>query len=285
MSLNNLRIAEMGRSFKDKMQIDVLEQKEYFLRFAIRGITPAAANALRRTMMTEVPTLAIDDVIFIENSSVVFDEQISHRLGLMPLKTDLSSYSLPELCSCEGQGCTGCEVSLTLEKESNEDLDTVYSGDLISQDPSTSPVYDKIPILQLSRGQKILVEAIARLGIGKDHAKFQPTSSVGYKYFPRVIVIPENCTLCWDCVKACPVKIIKESDTEIKVIDMDKCILCSQCEDICEVDAIRVETSGDDFIFNLESTGSLTPRQILIESVNILKKKAEELASKIQELE
>lgn len=267
------------------MEIDVLEQRDNFLRFIIRGITPAAANAIRRTAMAEVPTMAIDDVIFIDNSSVMFDEQIAHRLGMIPIKTDLTSYSLSEDCSCGGQGCTGCEVSFTLEKEATSDLEMVYSGDLVSQDPAVGAVIEKIPILQLARGQKILVEAIARLGRGIDHAKFQAISGVGYKYLPHVVVIPENCTLCWDCTKACPVNIIEEGDTEVRVIDMDKCILCSQCEDICEVDAIRIETTGDEFLFNLESSGSLTAREILIEAVNILKRKAEELTAKIRELE
>lgn len=275
----------MVGGFLDKMEIEVLEQRENHLRFIIRGVTPAAANALRRTALADVPSMAIDDVIFIDNSSVLFDEQIAHRLGMLPIKTDLTAYSLPDECTCGGQGCTSCEVSLTLEKEATSELETVYSGDLVSQDPAIGSVEDKIPILELSRGQKILVEAIARLGRGVDHAKFQPVSSVGYKYMPHVIVIPENCTLCWDCTKVCPVNIIKEGSTEVKVIDLDKCILCSQCEDICEVDAIRVEPKGDEFLFNLESSGSLTPREILVEAVNILKKKAEELTAKIRDLE
>ncbi|MFX0114865.1 MAG: DNA-directed RNA polymerase subunit D [Candidatus Hodarchaeota archaeon] len=267
------------------MEFEVLEQRENYLRFVIRGITPAAANALRRVALSEVPTMAIDDVIFIDNSSVMFDEQISHRLAMLPIRTDLSAYSLTENCTCDGQGCTGCEVSFTLEKEATAELETVYSGDLVSQDPAIGAVVDNVPLLELSRGQKILVEAIARLGLGRDHAKFQPVSSIGYKYLPRVIVVPENCTLCWDCTKVCPVNIIKEGDTAVKVIDMDKCILCSQCEDICEVDAIRIDLKEDEFLFNLESSGSLTPRQILVEAINILKKKAEELTAKIRELE
>jgi len=267
------------------MQIEVLKQKENYLRFIIRDITPAAANGLRRTMIAEVPTMAIDDVIFIDNSSVMFDEQIAHRLGMLPIRTDLTAYNLQEDCTCGGQGCTACEVSFTLEKEATNDLETVYSGDIVSQDPAIGPVQEKIPLLKLALGQKILLEAIARLGKGRDHAKFQPCSTVGYKYLPCVIVVSENCTLCEDCINVCPVNIIKKGDTEVKIVDMDKCILCSQCEDICEVDAIRIETLGNEFLFNLESSGSLSPRQILVEAVKILKRKAEKLTATIQELE
>ena len=68
-------------------------------RFTISGATPAFANALRRSMIGEVPTLAIEDVRIYDNTSVLFDEILAHRLGLVPIKTDLSQFVPRSKCT------------------------------------------------------------------------------------------------------------------------------------------------------------------------------------------
>jgi DNA-directed RNA polymerase subunit D len=121
--------------------------------------------------------MAIDDVVILENSSVMFDELVSHRLGLIPLKTDLGRYNLPEDCDCKNAlGCSKCRVLLVLDAEATDRTRTVNSGDLISEDPESKPVSDSIPIVKLAPGQKIKLEAYARLGKGSEHAKWQPTA-------------------------------------------------------------------------------------------------------------
>ncbi len=137
----------------------------------------AYANAIRRVAISQVPSMAIDDVVILENSSVMFDELVSHRLGLIPLKTNLDRYNLPEDCDCKNAlGCPKCRVLLVLDAEATDRVRTVMSGDLISEDPDSKPVSDNIPIVKLAPGQKIKLEAYARLGRGSEHAKWQPTS-------------------------------------------------------------------------------------------------------------
>lgn len=122
--------------------------------------------------------MAIDDVVILENSSVMFDELVAHRLGLIPLKTDLNRYNLPEECDCKNPlGCQKCRVLLVLDAEANDKVRTVNSSDLVSEDPDTKPIADNVPIVKLAPGQKIKLEAYARLGKGSEHATWQPASA------------------------------------------------------------------------------------------------------------
>src|SRR3972149_1595116 len=97
------------------MKVEILKQSENEVMFIVEGIGPALANAIRRAAMFEVPTLAIEDVYFNQNSSVLYDEIVAHRLGLIPLKTDLKSYNLPAECTCKGKLCAKCSVKGVLK--------------------------------------------------------------------------------------------------------------------------------------------------------------------------
>ncbi|MFB3889036.1 MAG: DNA-directed RNA polymerase subunit D, partial [Candidatus Bathyarchaeia archaeon] len=157
------------------MKIEVLEKDATNLRVVVREADVPLMNALRRIALAEVPSMAIDEVVMIENSSILQDEMIAHRLGLIPLKTDLDTYNLPEECECKSEfGCPQCRVTLTLNAESAEGTRVVYSGELVSENPSVVPVTEKVPIMKLAKGQKLKLEAYARLGRGKVHAKWQP---------------------------------------------------------------------------------------------------------------
>lgn len=160
------------------MKIKILEKGKEEIKFEISKINTAFANALRRTMMMEVPTLAIEDVYFRSNDSALFDEIIAHRLGLMPLKFQPKFFNKKDECSCEGEGCINCQVVFVLDKTGPC---TVYSGDLKSTNPDIKPLYDNIPILKLEKEQKIALEAIAILGIGKEHVKWK-ASITFYEY-------------------------------------------------------------------------------------------------------
>ena len=135
-------------------------------------------NAIRRIAISEVPTLAIDDVVILENSSVMHDEAVAHRLGLIPLRTGLDRFVMPQDCDCKSTlGCSKCRVLLVLDSEAMEKTKIVTSGELLSEDELVKPVSKDIPIVVLAPAQKLKFEAYARLGIGKDHAKWQPTSA------------------------------------------------------------------------------------------------------------
>jgi DNA-directed RNA polymerase subunit D len=160
------------------VSIDVIESDPSHLRIRLKGIDRAYANAIRRIAISQVPTMAIDDVVILENSSVMFDELLAHRLGLIPLRTDLDRFNLPEDCDCKSTlGCPKCRVLLVLDAEASDKIKTVTSGDLVSEDPETNAISDAIPIVKLAPGQKVKLEAYARLGKGSEHAKWQATSA------------------------------------------------------------------------------------------------------------
>ena len=167
------------------MDIKLLSKELETLRFVLSDVSPGFANALRRIMISEVPVMAIDDVMILENNSVMYDEILAHRLGLIPVTTD-QSYNLPEDCTCKSElGCERCRASFSMEVEASDPVEVVYSSHLRPENPDVRPVADKIPIVKLVQGQKVKLEAYARLGRGRIHAKWQPVSACTYSYDPK----------------------------------------------------------------------------------------------------
>jgi len=134
------------------LKLKIIEQKENRVKFDITGINTQLANALRRTIISGIPVLAVERVKFLENSSVMHDEVLAHRIGLIPLKTDKGT---PEI--------------VTLSLDTVKGPGTVYAKDL---NPGLA-VYGKIPLVSLDEGQELKFEAEAILGTARDHVKWQ----------------------------------------------------------------------------------------------------------------
>jgi DNA-directed RNA polymerase subunit D len=267
------------------VKIEVLEKDEAIIRLVIKEVDVPLMNALRRIALAEVPSMAIDEVVMIENSSILQDEIIAHRLGLTPLKTDLDSYNLPEECECKSEfGCNLCRVTLTMDAESNEGTRVVYSGELVSENPEIIPVSDKIPLIKLAKGQKLKLEAYARLGKGKNHAKWQPVSVCAYKYFPKIEVPSKQCKDCAKCVDICPKNVLAMKENKVEVRDLLACNLCMDCVEACpqKPPAIKVEWEKNAFIMNIESTGALPPERIIQEATKILDKQLKEFKKQLK---
>lgn len=266
------------------MEIKVVEEKENVLRFLLSGTNHTYANALRRAMIAEVPAMAVDDVIIVENTSVLYDEMIAHRLGLIPLKTDLDAYVLPEECDCKSElGCSKCRASFTLEAEAVGEPVMVYSSDL-KPEGEVTPVSGNIPIVKLGPAQRLRLELYARLGRGVEHAKWQPVSACAYKYLPKVSLNPDNLANPEEVIRICPTDVYAH-DPERRIVVRDElaCTLCMDCvEKAVPVDGKKVfpvKIEGDDtaFLFYVESTGALAPRRIVSEAAKVLDKKASSL--------
>lgn len=240
------------------------------LSFLVTGITATIANTIRRMILEEVPTMAIEDLEIRENDSALYDEIIAHRLGLIPLSTDLASYTLPSECKCKGKGCARCQLKMSFSSKGNE---MAYAGDIKSKDSKVKPVYPKIPIVKLLKGQKLEFEATAVLGQGKDHAKWTP-GLVYYMAYPSIEITGKSAN-CEKAAKICPVHVFDLKDGKLHVNEKNllKCHLCKACEDACE--GVTVSGSKTDFIFTIESWGQLDPRDMIKEAADMLAKKCE----------
>jgi DNA-directed RNA polymerase subunit D len=267
------------------VKIEVLEKNDINLRIVVRDADVPLMNALRRLALAEVPCMAIEEVVMIENSSILQDEIIAHGLGLTPLKTDLDAYNLPEDCECKSEfGCAQCRVTLTLDAEAKDETRTVYSGEIVSENPEIVPVSDKIPIIKLAKNQKLKLEAYARLGIGKTHAKWQPVSMCAYKYYPKVTPPTEKCKDCSKCVDICPKKVLTIKDEKVEVRDLLACNLCMDCVDACpkKPAALGVDWEKNAFVMSIESTGALPPERVLREATKLLGKQLNEFEEQIK---
>ena len=268
------------------MQIKILEKSERSIEVLIEEIPLPIINAIRRYAMTQVPTMAIDEVLVMVNTSSLFDEILAHRLGLIPLKSDeaIEKYRSPEECAectAYARGCENCFAYLRLEAAAENDSITVYSGDIVSDDPDVAPVYKNIPIVVLAPGQRLVIEMRARLGRGIEHIKWSPVTVATNRYVAKININKSRCDLCKRCIEICPRKIFYVENNEIKIRNELDCIICRQCERICPKDAITLSWYENKYILRLESTGALKPTRILTESINMLIKKLDELHEQI----
>ncbi|MGM0509714.1 MAG: DNA-directed RNA polymerase subunit D [Thermoplasmatota archaeon] len=279
------------------MKIELEDMQERKAKIVLSEANPTLANALRRVVIADVPKLAIEDVEFhlgtigsetedkeYESSTPLFDEIIAHRLGLIPIPTDLELFNYRDECEeCGGEGCPNCTVIYSLNKKGPC---TVYSGDLNPVGESNLRVVDDlIPIVKLTDEQALLIYATAELGTAKDHAKWQPTSGVGYKYYPEIEVDMDKCDTCGECIDICPQDIFEEKDGKIKLNDIESCTMCNSCIEECEPGAIEVNGREDKFIFRYETDGSLTAEQVLKEGLKVLQGKLDHFIELVEDIE
>ena len=145
------------------MSLEIISENEQKVSVKIKGVPIQYANALRRICLNGVPIYAVESVDVLENSSVLADEGIAHRVGLIPLKTDLDASK---------DGNENDKIMLTLDSGISDVTRTILSGDFKSQDSSVIPTSNDIPIVSLAPGQSLKIEAYARLGKGTEHAKW-----------------------------------------------------------------------------------------------------------------
>lgn len=253
------------------------DKKQGQIFFVLKDTDEAFVNVLRRYAIGEVPTLAVEDVEFHDNSSAFYDEIIAHRLGLIPIKTDLKSYNLSQDCSCQGAGCAKCQLKITL-KTGKRGL--VLASDAKSADPKCKFVYPDMPVVKLLAKQKLELEAVAVLGQGKNHAKW----SAGLAYYKKVPLIQLDEKKLSDEDK----KKLNRHDKEVFELsgnklkfNQDKLLSSTHyeaCLEILEKAGIKIEDTPGDFAFHLESWGQHDCKQILNTAADLFIQQLDEFA-------
>ena len=235
----------------------IVEKTENQIAFTA-DIDESLANAIRR-YVSEVPTLAIDEVEIFKNDSPLYDETIAHRMGLIPLKmekgiTDKSQITLKLVASDEG---------------------FVYSGKL---EGNAKIVYEKIPITSLNKGQELEIVATAKLGKGNEHSKFSP----GLMFYRHVLEITLDKSLSEKVKRLCPTAEIKEKGDKMIIIDDKRKDVADICEGIAEKAKKKAETKPTgDLLITVESFGQMVPEEIFKKSIDVIRKDLAEMEKKI----
>ena len=245
------------------MEIKLLDNKseEKKMSFMIKGSNATFANLIRRYIIEKVHTMAIEEIEFKDNSSALYDEVVAHRLGLIPLSTDLKSYFPIKNCKCDGKGCNRCTLKLTLKAEGPG---IVKASEIKSKDPKVKPVFGDMPVVKLLKDQKIELLATAVLGQGTDHVKFSP--GLSYYQFKPSVVIEKNPSNAQAVADSCSVNVFDVKDGKLS-INKDhemKCHLCNQCMEVADPNGSVKITKGSDIIFNIESWGQLGCKEMVL---------------------
>lgn len=287
------------KNFVNKFRVVIVRMNNEEMEFDLIGIQPAFANAFRRLMLSEVPSMAIEKVMIKNNTSIIQDEVLAHRLGLIPLKADPRLFEYRPEDATEGTEFNTLEFSLKVKCVNNklqpkdsfraEDLyenHSVYSSQIkwnplgnqasIHKEADVGPVHGKILISKMRPGHELDLNLVAVKGIGKDHAKFSPVATASYRLLPEVTLTREvrgsEASLLQSCFSPGVINVDSEGRAYVKDARYDTCSRNVYRYDEIK-DAVILSRVSDHFIFNVESVGAMPPNVIFVEAVKILRDK------------
>jgi len=229
----------------------------------VTGTNSTWINAIRRTVMTAVPSLIIENVSIYKNDSVLFDEYLASRLGSLPLKRS-KGYKKGE------------KVKLFLHVKGPK---TVYAGDIQSKDPGVEVINKETPLTKLKENQELKLEMEAIMDVGKENVKWQP-ALISFKELPEIknnvmkvknaVAIAENC----------PKKVLEVKAGKVVLKNPYDCNLCGYCEEQSN-GQIELSPSNSSFVVSLDSFGHRPAKEILSEAADLLKEKSAEFQKEV----
>jgi len=303
-------------AYSNMPNIEILELTHEYVKFMLRNTDSSMANALRRVLLAEVPTMAVDIVEIFENSSVLHDEFIAHRIGLIPLTSSRAGeFQYSRECSC-GRQCPNCSVSLMMDvvateeqslnvtssmlllatEEHERSVVPVEARDVVFPPDEMAPMGEPdkgVIIARLQKGQRIRLRAIAKKGVGKEHAKWSPVAGFEFREVPQVVInhalvdeLEDHQKEMW--ANSCPTGVFRYDPVTktVEVEDERKCTFCNECVIMGEeLDAItnsgedkfskiaKIKPREKEYIMKVETSGSLAPEEIVTSALAILQEK------------
>ncbi|XP_060521590.1 DNA-directed RNA polymerases I and III subunit RPAC1 [Cylas formicarius] len=297
--------------FKKKFQIVVVRKEGYEMEFDLIGIHPFLVNTFRRLILSDVPSMAIEKVHVINNTSIMQDEVLAHRLGLIPLKADPRLFEHKTDASASNNGndtlefelkikCTNSKDSSKKDSSRAEDIyknSNVYSKHLKwvpignqrtrFKESDVGPIHPDILIMKLRPGHELDLKLFAVKSNGKDHAKFSPVATAFYRLLPHIEIVrpveDEDAYRLQKCFSAGVIGVRQEGNRKFAVVNDPRCDTSSRnvyrYDDL--KDSVVMSKVQDHFIFTIESVGALQPEDIFKEAIYILKNKCMSLLDEL----
>ena len=263
-----------------KPKVQIIENSDSSFKAILKNVPVEVANSIRRIIMSEVRTIAIDDVFIFRNDSVLNDDTLAHRLGLIPLKA--SRKKIDKLIGSEDEPDY---ITLILKVSAREEPVTVYSGDIKSRDRVVKPLSDKIELVKLAPGQAIEAELWARVGSGSEHAKWSPVSVAVVRGIPKIKIKKDPPAKVAKKIKEiCPKNVFTVDGGKLSVDDALKCTLCMLCEKEYP-EYVKVSIDESSSLIYFEPIGQLSNREIIEDAFNILIDKLKGFMSAFKEVE
>eukprot|EP01017_Pseudomicrothorax_dubius_P017659 TRINITY_DN1983_c0_g1_i1.p1 TRINITY_DN1983_c0_g1~~TRINITY_DN1983_c0_g1_i1.p1 ORF type:complete len:315 (-),score=91.19 TRINITY_DN1983_c0_g1_i1:167-1111(-) len=289
------------------VRVEILEYDNDHLKFELSNVDVAFANALRRVMIAEVPTMAIELVEIKNNTSPLHDEFISQRLGLVPLESSrVDQFVYRKECQKCSSGCDECSVRFRLQlRNHGEETVNVTSRHLeqiLSDRPENAdikPVKYRsvlneeagIVITKLGKNQEIDLECTAVKGIGQQHTKWSPSCVSNFAHVPDIaiketVMAKLNREEKLEFVNSCPTRVYNFNTRQqsVEIAQPNKCMFCDECvkkgqeillrhDDLRNESLVKIGSKPNQFVFSIETNGSLRPEEIVINSIRVLRNK------------
>ena len=275
----------------------ILKEEDNKIQVLLSETDRSFANALRRSLISDTPKMAIDSVRFQlgtkeqdeeiwETTGPIPDEMVAQRLAMIPIPTVHDKFYFQDECpNCKDlveadRGCLECQMIYTCVVFGTEEGRWVTAGDMkyLGEEALEIPdEYKAIPITKLMKGQMIEFYATAIMGRGRDHTKWSP--ACGVTFHPRRIGVLNNKTkakILWDMDLEISAK---DFDKDGKLEDVDKvAILSDELNHVGEgteasrtfKDAITLEEVSGEFILSFETDGSMSPKTAFMKAVEEL---------------
>ncbi|KAH3873133.1 DNA-directed RNA polymerases I and III subunit RPAC1-like isoform X2 [Dreissena polymorpha] len=301
--------------FEKNFRVEIKRLTNDELEFDMIGIDAAIANAFRRILLSEVPTMAIEKVHIYNNTSIIQDEVLAHRLGLIPIKADPRLFQYKQNTEAEPTEEDTIQFELKVKcthnpKHSGTDPDDLYRDHKVTtkhmkwipignqanifKEGDIRPVHDgdnSILIAKLRPGQELDLKLFCVKGIGQDHAKFSPVATASYRLLPEITLLKPITGQLAEKLQKC----FAPGVIEIDNIDGEKkARVANPRKDTCsrEVlrhddlkDLVKLTRVRDHFIFTVESTGILPPEVLVSQAIQILMTKCREITRELDETE